>query len=196
MKVTPQRGFTMVELMVTIAVAAILTAVALPNFRDFMRRNAVTSHTNELLADLSYARQLATTELSIVSICPSADPSASSPVCNDDGSYAQGWLIYKASSAGTDYSDTADFQLLRVTQPMTNVSIRADSNAVVSFNQRGGAPGGEIAFRVCAKSSSDTIGRSTPTVPGVQLRLISSGRASTSKMATAAEDDSAQALCQ
>lgn len=196
MKVPKQRGFTVVELMVAIAVLAILTAIALPNFRDFMRRNAVTSHTNELLGDLSYARQLATTELSVVSICPTADPSASAPTCSDDGNYAQGWLIYKAPSAGTDLGTATGFQLLRVAQSMSNVSIRADSTDVVSFNQRGAAPGGEVGFHICAKSSSDTVGRSTPAAPGVQLHLMASGRAATNPLSTATDSDAAQLLCQ
>jgi type IV fimbrial biogenesis protein FimT len=191
-----QRGFTVVELMVTIAVAAILTAIALPNFRDFMRRNAVTSHMNELLGDLRYARQLANTDMSVVSVCASADPSATTPSCADDGHYEQGWIIYKAPTAGTDFSDSAGFELLRATQPMTNVSIRADSDGVVSFNQRGAATQGEANFHVCAKSSSDAIGQSTPRVPGLQLQLMASGRASSTQMSTSSDDDSARTLCQ
>jgi type IV fimbrial biogenesis protein FimT len=191
-----QRGFTMIELMVTVAVLAVLTAIALPNFRDFMRRNAVTSHTNEMLGDLLYARQTATTEMSIVSLCASASPASSSPTCSGDGNYAQGWIIYKAPAAGDAFAAGTGFELLRVTQPINNVSIQSDSNAPISFNQRGAAPGGEVQLKVCARSSGDTVGASIPAVPGVQIKVIGSGRPATTKLATDADDAAAQALCQ
>jgi type IV fimbrial biogenesis protein FimT len=53
------RGFTVVELMVTVAVVAVLAAIALPNFRDFIRRNNVTTQTSNLFADLQLARSQA-----------------------------------------------------------------------------------------------------------------------------------------
>ncbi len=49
-------GFTLVELLVTIAVAAILLAAALPNFREMGLRSRVTQAANQLAADLAYAR--------------------------------------------------------------------------------------------------------------------------------------------
>ena len=50
------RGFTLLELMVAIAVLAILTTVAIPSFRDLIQNNRVTTQTNELVAALTFAR--------------------------------------------------------------------------------------------------------------------------------------------
>ena len=50
------RGFTLLELMVTVAVAAILTTVAVPGFRDLIQNNRVTTQTNELVTALNFAR--------------------------------------------------------------------------------------------------------------------------------------------
>jgi len=50
------RGFTLIELMVTIAIAAILLAVVVPSFSDLLARRRLEGMANELSADLQYAR--------------------------------------------------------------------------------------------------------------------------------------------
>lgn len=49
-------GFTLVELMVTLAVAAILLGIAVPSFRDMLERNRIAAQSNELLGGLQTAR--------------------------------------------------------------------------------------------------------------------------------------------
>jgi len=43
------RGFTLIELMITVAVVAILASVALPSYTDYVRRSRITEATNELV---------------------------------------------------------------------------------------------------------------------------------------------------
>ncbi len=50
------KGFTVVELMIALAILAIVLAIAIPSFRDFFERNAVTTTSNDLLSGLLFAR--------------------------------------------------------------------------------------------------------------------------------------------
>lgn len=55
------RGFTLVELMITIALLAIVATIALPNFVQFIRNNQVQAKADELKTFLQYARGQAVT---------------------------------------------------------------------------------------------------------------------------------------
>jgi len=66
-------GFTLIELVVTMAVAAILVTVALPNMRAFIQNGRLNTQTNDLIGDLNFARSEAIKRRSNVGICRSTD---------------------------------------------------------------------------------------------------------------------------
>lgn len=184
------RGFTLVELMITVTVAAILTAIAWPSFRDFMHRNAVTSQANQVLAALQYARNEAVSRRYPTALCGSTSGSACTP---SDTSFENGWMIWRDSTlSGTpSYSAAAKDELLRVVEAQNGVSIRAfggTSTGVIAFDQRGaviGSGGAVTNLVVCAKaSSSDAIGTNSQQVPGKYVRVDASGRVTVQDLAT------------
>src|SRR5690606_7896913 len=85
-------GFTLLELMVVIAIAAILLALALPSFTSTLRSNRVATSTNELLATLSLARSEAVRNTRGAGVCTSADGGA----CGGD--WDSGWLVWGDSN--------------------------------------------------------------------------------------------------
>ncbi|PJK11558.1 prepilin [Lysobacteraceae bacterium NML120232] len=66
-----QGGFSLVELVVIVAVLAIVSSIALPSFRNMMRSNRLTATSNELNAVLQGARMDAIRINGRVDVCPS-----------------------------------------------------------------------------------------------------------------------------
>ena len=84
-------GFTLLELMVAIALIGILLALAGPSFRDFTSSNRVTAANNNLITALNLARAEATRRSTPVAICPSAD----GKTCGDATNWASGWIVFQ-----------------------------------------------------------------------------------------------------
>ncbi|HET6907016.1 MAG TPA: GspH/FimT family pseudopilin [Rhodanobacteraceae bacterium] len=180
MSLARTRGFTLVELMITITVAAILAAIALPSFRDFLRRNAVTAQANQVLASLQYARNEAVSRRYPTAVCASTAGTG----CDGGSTFENGWMVWRDSTLGGTpaYNGSPPDELLRVTQAQSGVSIRSFGGTgagLIAFDQRGQVIGatGVTNIVICAKSkSSDAIGTSTSTVTGQYVRIDSSGR--------------------
>lgn len=66
------RGFTLLELLVTISILAVLLAVGLPNMRDFIVSNRLSSNVNGFIGLVNYARSEAIVRNQDVVVCPKA----------------------------------------------------------------------------------------------------------------------------
>lgn len=86
---TPQQGFTLLELMITIAIAAILLAIAIPSFQSTIARSQLTTKTNDFLAGLASARTEAIKNNTRAVMCASANGVA----CNG-AAWTGGWLVF------------------------------------------------------------------------------------------------------
>ena len=66
--INQQAGFSLLELMATIAVVGALTAIALPNYQAMVKNNCLTTTTNLLIASMQQARSLAITQGSTIQL--------------------------------------------------------------------------------------------------------------------------------
>ena len=119
----------MVELVTVVAVAAVLTAIALPSFQGTMRSNRVATSTNEMLASLAYARSEAIRSTRFTSVCGSQAGAA----C--DGQWTQGWMVFDDRDG--DGLLEAGETVLRFALGNPKLSVANPAGGVVTFDARG-----------------------------------------------------------
>ena len=64
-----QYGFTMLELLVTLSIVAILAVIAVPSFQTAIQNSKQSSQLNSMISHLMFARSEASTINSSVSLC-------------------------------------------------------------------------------------------------------------------------------
>ncbi len=154
-----QRGFTLIELMVTIAVLAILLMIAVPSFKEAMLGSTLGSYANSLVSGAHLARSEAIKRGAPVTLCVSTNGTS----CGTGG-WEQGWIV-RATDGTVIQRQQALPAGLKATEGAASTSL--------VFNPSG----------VGATSAAFTVCRATPTAGG-QERVVSislTGRPSVTK---------------
>jgi type IV fimbrial biogenesis protein FimT len=126
------RGFTLLELMMTITVLGILLGLAVPTFREFTRNNNVTTAQNDLVTALNVARSEALRRNRPVSVCASVDGAT----CGDATNWNDGWIAF--TDRGTPGTVDADDTTLQTWQTSNaNVLFAAGGSAFVQYLPNG-----------------------------------------------------------
>jgi type IV fimbrial biogenesis protein FimT len=82
-------GFTLLELMITLTVAAIIISIGVPSFSSFIANTRATTYTNDLVLALNLARGEATRRGVPVRACSSTDATT----CNGTDDWSTGWIV-------------------------------------------------------------------------------------------------------
>lgn len=138
------QGVTLIELMVVIAVAAILSALAVPSFNELLRRQQMTGQVNQLFSLVYLARSEAIKRNNVVTICKSAD----GEFCS--GSWSDGWIVF--SDADADGERGNDEALINSGGPEDEYKVSwtaFGSNNYLRFSPQGLTLSQNGTFRVC-----------------------------------------------
>lgn len=94
-------GLTLVELLVTMAVAAVLLGIGVPAFGSLVQDSRLTTTTNRLVSALHLARSEAVLHNARVTLCNSAD----GHYCAEAGGWDQGWIVFLDTDSTGSRSD-------------------------------------------------------------------------------------------
>ena len=167
---TPQKGFTLLELMVTIGIAGILLAIAVPALGTFIRGSRLSGASREFIVDFALARNEAVLRGGTVSICTSSD------LASCTGSpWTAGRIVFVDGGAigSVDGGDVIISTTRALDGALTTASSGVATANVISFSPVGRIAGiGQIT--VCATGQMQR-----------DINIRASGSASLDKTATA-----------
>ena len=157
-------GFTLVEMVVTLLILAILVGVGVPTFLDATLGSRLGSAANNLVVSLYLARSEAIKRNTTVKVCASTDGAT----CATSSSWQGGWIVIAPYSSGTT-SDDVVFQKQaalggNISVLHKNAALSSSLTTTIDMPPSGIRAGGsDEAFLVC---------RATPKV-GKQERVVS-----------------------
>ena len=139
-------GFTLIELMITLAIVAIVLAVGVPSFQEMMRNNRATANTNDFLGSLYLARSEAIKRGtgSRVVLCPGTQAGCSG------SAWGSGWIVFVDANDNGGW-DTGE-QILRIHEKLSGDDALSGTTLVrtyISFAPDGVArlAGNDTAFQ-------------------------------------------------
>lgn len=143
-------GFSLIELMITLTVSAILLAVAAPSFNELMARSRISDASRGLGDRLALAMNMS--ESRPTTICVSSDGAS----CAEGDSWAGGYIVFTdGGEVGT--VDGTDAILERGAPAGGSISVRSTldiggtsfASGLIHFDQRAAAVDGAVRFTVC-----------------------------------------------
>lgn len=111
-------GFTLIELMITMAIFGLLAAFAAPSITGLMRSNRLTTQTNEFISAINIARSEAVKRSSVVTLCISDGNSP--PDCDAAATaWQNGWIVFTDFNGDAVFDNTAD-SLIRIHESLND----------------------------------------------------------------------------
>lgn len=147
---TKQTGFTLIELMVTIAVLGILLSIAIPSFQNMVLNSRITAQANQAITALNYARSEAVKRAAPVTVCSTNGGAA----CAGSTNWSTGWMVF--ADADGDGTVDAGEAVLRVWPALGGGNtLNAGAHLRVTFTATGFATGFNDTFRLCDSRGKD-----------------------------------------
>jgi len=192
-KIKNQKGFTLIELMVTVAVAIILLGVGIPLFDTMLANNRAITQTNMFVTALNLAKSEAVSKNITSTICADADGDPATLVCGVAANYdwTNGWFVFNDLDA--DGQRDNDETVIKIWEPLSADTDVLATVPFVSFNSLGEKVGTALlSFRVAQVDSAAKI---ATTSPPRCLYLNAIGQLRTEKISAAKGSDASSATC-
>jgi len=141
------RGFSLLELLVTVLVAGLLLGIGVPSFSGFLASNRQTAEINALFHALYLARKESIRRRQMVSLCPSPDGKR----CSPSADWSAGWLLFENTDRDVPPRNDPGEAVILVHSVRPGVRIEANRRGFTSRGVRKRATNG--TFVVCDSAS-------------------------------------------
>ena len=180
---TAAAGFTVIELMITLAVLAILISVAAPGLNSFIMNMRLTGQANDLLTDLMLARSEATKRDVRVAVCAArnitrGDSKKNADAdCTNGNKWEDGWLV--VIDADGDGDKDGGTEPLKIVEPLSGSNTIRNSGkgpkGAIVFTPAGYNASGESVFTICDPRSKGRAVTVSPTGRAFVTKLETCG---------------------
>jgi len=162
-------GVTALELMVTMAIVAILLATGVPAFKNYGWNLRMKTAMDSLQTDLNLARGYAISHNIQTIICPAVN----SDTCSESPDWQHGWIVFTDLNGDRNRQEgeplrkhAAAVEFLQITSSLSRSSLR--------FYPNGSAPGSNVSIRFCDKRGAEYAGKIAVSNSG-RIRMESGG---------------------
>jgi len=124
---TNQGGFTLYELMVTVAIVGIVLAFGVPNMRQYNQNSKMTSTANDLHAAFHLARSEASRAKTNITLCASANSTTAGADCG--GTWDQGYIVFVDSDGDIARAGATETVLRAQPAIADGVTLKVEGNA-------------------------------------------------------------------
>lgn len=147
-----QLGVTLIELLIVLSISAVLASFAVPSYNSLLGRVQASTRTDDLLADMRYARAEAASRSTVVSMCPSSDATTCS-TGTGAGLWSGGRLIFVDSARNGQPAAGAILKKTGAVRGNSTVAASGFTN-LLSFDPYGALLAGTVAigngwFKIC-----------------------------------------------
>lgn len=143
-------GVTMVELIVALAVTAVLTCVAVPSFARLVSRERLTTAQTELIISLRYAREQASRSGKRTIVCPSLDGER----CEATTQWEHGWIAGYAERESGAHRIQGNPWHASSGHPNLSIASSQGRRSVV-FRATGYASGSNVGILICDRKRAE-----------------------------------------